>query len=101
MQAVSMEAEDASSTCAVTQLVGDNIDLNIVSIYGNTPFHSMGLVKTTSPETPSADNQMSAVKRVNLKALNKAKILKRTEVEILPFKHETDWYKLHRIYSYC
>jgi len=47
----------------------------------------MGLIKITSPETPSADDQMSAVKRVNLKALNKSKILKRTEVEILPFKN--------------
>ena len=63
MQAVSMEAEDASSTCAVTQFVGDNKDLKTVSIYGNTPFHSMGLIKITSPETPSADYQMSAVKR--------------------------------------
>jgi len=54
-----MEAEDA--TCAITQFVGDNKDLNIVSIYGNTPFHSMGLIKITSPETPSADDQMSAV----------------------------------------
>jgi len=33
----------ASSNCAVAQFVGDNIDLNIVSIYGNNSFHSMGL----------------------------------------------------------
>ena len=30
------------------QYVGDNIDLNIVSINGNTPFHAMGMIKVTS-----------------------------------------------------
>ena len=44
-QVVSMEVGDTSSICAVTQFVGHNIDLNIVSIYGNTHFHSMGLIK--------------------------------------------------------
>ena len=28
-----------------TQYVGDNIDLNIVSVKVNTPFHAMGLIK--------------------------------------------------------
>lgn len=87
-QVISMEVEDASSTCTVTQFVGDNIDLNIVSIYGNTPFHSMGLIKVTSPEPPSADDWISvAVNRVKLKALDKAKILKAAEVKILPFQN--------------
>ena len=44
-QVLSMKGEDTSSNSAVTQFVGDNIDLNIVSIYGNTPFHSMGMIK--------------------------------------------------------
>ncbi len=82
-QVVSMEVGDTSSICAVTQFVGDNIDLNIVSIYGNTPFHSMGLIKVTSPAPPSADDQ--SVNRVKLKSLDKAKILKAAEVKILPF----------------
>jgi len=30
--------------------------LNIVSIYDNTPFHSMGLMKVVSPAPPSADD---------------------------------------------
>ncbi|KAJ8402846.1 hypothetical protein AAFF_G00361600 [Aldrovandia affinis] len=76
-QVVSMEVGDTSSICAVTQFVGDNIDLNIVSIYGNTPFHSIGLIKVTSPAPPSADDRMTAaVNRVKMKALDKAKILK-------------------------
>ena len=51
-----MEVVDTRSSCRVTQFVGDNIDLNIVSIYGTTPFHSMGLIKVTSPTPPSAHN---------------------------------------------
>ena len=31
------------------QYVGDNIDLNIVSINGNTPFHAMGMIKVPPP----------------------------------------------------
>lgn len=85
-QVVSMEVADTSSIGAVTQFVGDNIDLNIVSIYGNTPFHSMGLIKVITPAPPLADDKMTAsVNRVKLKALDKAKILKAAEVKILPF----------------
>uniref|UniRef100_UPI00358F51C3 uncharacterized protein n=1 Tax=Myxine glutinosa TaxID=7769 RepID=UPI00358F51C3 len=85
-QVVSMEVGDTSSICTITQFVGDNIDLNIASIYGNTPFHSMGLIKVTSPAPPSADDRTTAgVNRVKLKALDKAKILKAAEVKILPF----------------
>jgi len=62
---------------AVNQFVGDNIDLNIVSIHGNTPFHSMGWIKVTAPAPPLPDPQTTAaVPRVKFKALDKAKILK-------------------------
>lgn len=33
------------NTSLVTPLVGDNIDLNIVSIYGNTPIHLITVSK--------------------------------------------------------
>ena len=81
-QVLSMEGEDTSSNSAVTQFVGDNIDLNIVSIYGNTPFLSMGMIKVTNPAN---ERTSEAVNRVKLKAMDKAKILKATEVKILPF----------------
>ena len=81
-----MEDADTGPICAVTQFVGDNIDLNIVSIYGNTPFHSMGLIKVTTSGPPLADTQTTAsVNRVKLNVLDKAKILKTAEVRILPF----------------
>ena len=71
---------------AVSQFIGDNIDLNIVSIHGNTPFHSMGLIQVTSPAPPLPDPQTTAAfPRVKLKALDKAKILRGTEVKIIPF----------------
>ena len=79
-QVVSMEGEDTNS---VTQFVGDNIDLNMVSIYGNSPFHSMGLIKVTSPAPASSDDAI--VNRVKLKARDKAKILRAAEVRTLPF----------------
>ena len=81
---ISKYDEDTSSICAVTQFVGDNIDLNIVSIHGNTPFHSMGLIKVTNPAPPAHEHTTAAVNRVKMKALVKAKILKAAEVQILP-----------------
>lgn len=83
-QVVSMEVGGTNN--AVTQFVGDNIDLNIVSILGNTPFHSMGLIKVTSPAPPLTNAQTTAaVPRVKMKALDKVKILRGAEVKILPF----------------
>ena len=88
-QVVSMEAGETNN--AVTQFVGDNIDLNIVSIHGNTPFHSMGWIKVTSPAPPLPDPQTrAAVPRVKLKALDKAKILRGAEVKIIPFTNRKE-----------
>jgi len=78
---VSIEIGETNN--AVNQFVGDNVDLNIVSIHGNTPFHSMGWIKVTSPAPLLPDSQ--TVPRVKLKALDKAKILRRAEVKIVPF----------------
>ncbi|KAK1893747.1 Leucine--tRNA ligase [Dissostichus eleginoides] len=58
---VVMEAMEVGETTNVfTQFVGDNIDLNIVSIQGNTPFHSMGWIKVTSPAPSLPDPQTTA-----------------------------------------
>ncbi len=53
-QVVSMEIGDVNS---VTQFVGDNMDLNLVSIYWNSPFHTMGLIRVISPAPPSVDDR--------------------------------------------
>lgn len=82
-QSVFVDFEETQTSVTVTQFVGDNIDLNIVSIYGNTPFHSMGLIKVTSPAPPSVD--ITSIDRLMLKALDKAKTLKAAEVKILSF----------------
>ena len=56
---------------AVSQFIGDNIDLNIVSIHGNTPFHLMGLIPVTSLAPPLPDPQTAAAfPRVKLEALD-------------------------------
>ena len=57
-QVVSMEVGGTNN--AVTQFVGDNIDLSIVSNLGNTPFHSMSWIKVTSPAAPLPDPQTTA-----------------------------------------
>jgi len=80
---VSIEIEGINSNRAVIQFVGDIIDLNIGSFYGNNSFHSMGFVKVTSTASPSADGHI--VERVKLKPLDKAKVLKACEVQILLF----------------
>ena len=78
-QVVSMESGETNN--AVTQFVGDNIDLNSISIHGNTPIHLV-----TSPAPPLPDLQTTApVLRVKLKAFDKAKILREAEVNIIPF----------------
>ena len=86
-----MEVDNTISIFAVTQFVQDIYRFDIVSIYWNTHFHSIGLIKVTSPEQPSANDWRSEPsKRLKLKALNKAKILKATEVKIVPFKNRKD-----------
>ena len=75
---------EGGCTRSVTQFVGrEYIDLNI---YGNAPFHSMGLIKVTSPPPASSDDAI--VNRVKLKALDKTKILEVAEVKILPFTNQ-------------
>ena len=72
---------------AVTQFVGDNIDLNIVSIHQNTPFYSMGWIQVTSAAPSLQDPPITvAVCESKLKATEKVKILKETEVNILSRK---------------
>ena len=83
--------QDGETNNAVTQFVGDNIDFNIVSIHGNTSFHSMGWIKATSPAPPLPDPQTTAaVPRVKLKALVKAKIQRGGEVRIIIFTNRKE-----------
>ena len=38
------KSDDSSNSIFKEQIIGDNIDLNIVSINGNKPFHAMGVI---------------------------------------------------------
>ena len=40
-----------TNDCNGVQFVGDNIDLNIGSINGNTAFHAMGMIKIALQQT--------------------------------------------------
>ena len=65
------------------QFIGDNIDLNIVSINGNTPFHAMGWIKVG---TRKLNNETLSLKvpRCRLKPTEKARILKAGDIPIKP-----------------
>ena len=84
-QVVCMEIGETSS--AVFQYVGDNIDLNIVCVHGNTPFHWVVWTKFTALRYHCQIHrqQLLSVPRVKLKVLDKAKILRGPEVKNLPF----------------
>ena len=72
-QVVSTEVLEANNAMTMSHFVGDNIDLNIVSIHGNTPFHSAGWIRVTSPASPFSDQQITAaVPGVKFKAFDKA-----------------------------
>ena len=65
------------------QYVGDNSDLNIVSINGNTPFHAMGMIKIVNQSVALTDNYMNMkLPRLKLTAKEKAKILKAGDIPI-------------------
>ena len=97
----SIEVDITSSISAVTQFIRDSINLHIVSIYWNAPLHLMGLIKVTSREPPSADDWRSAAgSRVKLKALDKAKILNATEINILLLKKGKTQVRHHYVSSH-
>ena len=59
------------------QYVGDNLDLNIVSINGNTAFHAMGMIKVNSKSSSMTDEYLnSKLSRLRLKPSDRAKILR-------------------------
>ena len=75
-----------SEESTVHQFVGDNIDLNIVSLNGNTSFHAMGMIKATCPAPATRQGGLIAtIPRRKITAEEKAKTLKAAEVKILSF----------------
>ena len=65
------------------QYVGDNIDLNIVSINGNTAFHAMGMIKVSSKSSSMTNEYLnSKMSRLRLKPSDRAKILRAGDTPI-------------------
>ena len=70
----------------VHQCVGDNIDLNMVSLQGNTAFHAMGMIRVTSPAPATRQHELhTTIPRRNMAVEEKVETLKATEVKILSF----------------
>lgn len=70
----------------VQQCVGDNIDLNIVSLNSNTAFHAMGMIKVMSPAPATSQQELLAtVPRRHITVEQKAATLKAADMKILYF----------------
>ena len=65
------------------QYIGENIDLNIVSINGNTAFHAMGMIKVNSKSSSITDEYLNPkLSRLKLKPPDRAKILRDADIPI-------------------
>ena len=65
----------------VVQYVGDNIDLNIVSVNGNTVFHAMDMIKVNSKSSSMTDEYLnSKLSRLRLKSSDRTKILRNGDI---------------------
>ena len=77
----SKESDPSITNYNNEQYVGDNVDLNIVSINGNKPFHAMGVIKIV-PHDPNSLELVNEVPRVRLTPKEKAETLKAGDVPI-------------------
>ena len=74
---------EPSSFHGLTQFIGDNIDLKIVSVNVNLPFHHMGLIKTSSSSIEvNTPCNFSILPRVRFSADQKSSILKQLEPKL-------------------
>lgn len=81
------ETIDATHEPSCEQYVGDNVDINIRSLQGNTSFHAMGRIRvvTPAPERPE-ENEILKVSRKKLTAEEKRDILCKLDIRIQPFQ---------------
>ena len=73
---------DTRVDSTVQQYVGDNIDLNIMLLNGNTAFHAMGVIRITSPAPANRHEDLIRIPRKNLTVSEKAAVLKAADVKI-------------------
>ena len=66
--------------------IGDNVNINIGSLYGNTSFDKLAQIKIVVPE-PEAN--LIEVKRSNINTNQKSIILKDIETKLLPYHHSS------------
>ena len=73
---------DTLVECTVQQDVGNNIDLNITSLIGDTVVHAKGIIRTTSLAPANRHEDLVRVPRKNLTVSMKAAVLKAADVKI-------------------
>ena len=62
--------------------MGDNVDINIGSMYGNVPFHARAQIKIV---LPASEVDLVEVQRSNINPNEKSSILKNIEIKLIQF----------------
>ena len=68
----------------IKQIVGDNLDLSLASVYGNTSYHAMGRMKVSTPKPE--DNPEPLIERKILKHTEKEALLKDLTIKLQPYR---------------
>ena len=77
------QRSDRETMDVIEQYVGDNIDLNIGSLYGNTAFHAMGIIRITTPKPENVD-ELQLRRGLKISGDNKVQVLNNIEVKLIP-----------------
>ena len=78
------QRSDRETMDVIEQYVGDNIDLNIGSLYGNTAFHAMGIIRITTPKPENVD-ELQLRRGLKISGDNKVQVLNNIEVKLIPY----------------
>ena len=68
----------------IKQIVGDNLDLSLSSVYGNTSYHAMGRMEASTPKPE--DNPEPLIERKILKRTEKEALLKDLTIKLQPYR---------------
>ena len=82
-------------------MLGDNVDIEMRSRYGNADIHYMGRIRIIVPEPTCQD---VVVPRTKLKPEEKLNLIKKNTVQLLPFLphkiNSLNSHKVHAIYHF-
>lgn len=74
----------------IEQYVGDNVDIDVRSVFGNAPFHTMGQIRVQSPEPEENHTVVVPRRKGTVKSMEKSRILKKSQITIIPYPNPKD-----------